>query len=154
MIGFNVPYRCAPTLARQRVCGSLPQGALFPTVGLSGRSPAFSQRNRISDPENPGWPFTPASWRGKTGSSNSWRQVAVTHHLSHKQLTKYLVESLVGFSFLGFYFVEHLKSEHFKTCISVAFPGLFYFFDFSFGEFLESSDRRSSLGSFSSPYFV
>lgn len=73
---FLISSRCAPTLAGQWVCGGVPQGALFPAVGVPGGPAADSQRDRISDTENPGRLFITVSWRGETGSSDCWRQVA------------------------------------------------------------------------------
>lgn len=68
-------HRCSPALAGQRVRGSLPQGALFPPVGVPSRPAVVSQGDRVPDPEDLGWSFTPAAWRGQTGSSHCWRQV-------------------------------------------------------------------------------
>lgn len=68
-------HRCSPALAGQRVCGSLPQGALFPPVGVPSRPAPVAQGDRVPDPEDLGWSFTPAAWRGKTGSSHCWRKV-------------------------------------------------------------------------------
>lgn len=73
--GPTIFHRCAPALARQRVCSSVPQGALFSHVGIPGRPPAVPQGDWTPGPEDPGWRFTPASWRGEAGSSHCWRQV-------------------------------------------------------------------------------
>lgn len=69
--------RCHTALAGQWVCGSLPQGALFPAVGVPRRSTAFPSGNWVPGSEDLGGFLPLTARRGKTGGSDCWRQVCV-----------------------------------------------------------------------------
>lgn len=68
-------HRYSPTLARQWVCGCVPQGPFLSPVGVQSGSAAVTQGAWVPDPENLGWSVTSTTWRGETGSSYCWRQV-------------------------------------------------------------------------------
>lgn len=65
------------SLEWQRVYRGVPQGSLFPALCLPRGQTPVSQRNRISDSENPGWSICSLQRRGQTRSPDCWRQVSL-----------------------------------------------------------------------------
>lgn len=128
---FLISSRCAPTLAGQRVCGGVPRGALFPAVGVPGGPAAVSQRDRISDTENPGRLFTTVSWRGETGSSDSWREVAAICNICLSLTTKTIKPSFINLgltdSTIKLQRIHGILPFVFSSCFDNAFGNFFFF---------------------------